>query len=150
MSMWVRNGELKVQDVLMLWRQFITVSTMKQLNKLSVEEISAEFSITAENLGKRFSLRKKLRHMPQWHRYTSLKMTSAEVNKLPVNLKLTGCKVNQNMTETNQSSQCFSSHLHTIREESWLLLNLHWWFCRLENSYDLKLFRKRTISQGYI
>jgi len=66
-------------------------------------------------------------------------MTSAEVNKVPVNLKVTGCKVNQNTTETNQSSQSFMSHLQTIPEEkSWLLLNLHWWYCRLESSSDLR------------
>lgn len=33
---------------------------MKQMNKLSEERISAEFSVTAEKLGKRVSLRKKL------------------------------------------------------------------------------------------
>lgn len=39
------------------------------------------------------------------------------VSKLPVNLKLKVCKVNENITETNQLLEFFSGHLQTFCEE---------------------------------
>lgn len=123
-----------MQDVLILWRQFKTVSTMKNLNKLSVGRIRHNFWSLQKILETGFP-RGKIRYVPQWNRYkTSLNMTSDEVNKIPEDLNLIGCKVNQNITETNRS-QFFSNHPQTIpKQETWLPLNLHWWFCRLGNS----------------